>query len=79
MSVYKLYYIDSKGEKRYLHRCEIEAYEDVRDAGVWETNSQDVVLRRRWAEARQGMLYQIEGNIDPEREEFVNQWCEIHQ
>ena len=68
---YKLYYIDSKGEKRYLHSTE--------GPWVWETSSQDVVLTRRWAEARQGMLLQIEGTIDPEREEFVNQWCEIHR
>lgn len=71
MTVFKLYYIDGKGDKRYLYRTE--------GVGVWETDSQDVVLTRRWAEARQGALYQIEGTVDPEREEFVNQWCEIHR
>jgi hypothetical protein len=60
MSVYKLYYTDSKGEKRYLHRDEIEAYEDVRDEGVWETTSEAVALKRRFAEAQQGQLLQIE-------------------
>ena len=76
---FKLYYIDSKGEKRYLQRCEIEAYEDIAGTGDWGTDSQDVVLRRRWAEAQQGMLYEIEGAIDPEREEFVNAWSELHK
>jgi hypothetical protein len=57
---YKLYYIDGKGDKRYLYRTESEAYEDVRDAGVWETTSEAVALKRRFAEAQQGQLLQIE-------------------
>lgn len=71
MTKYKLFYVDSKGEKRYLYRTE--------GVGVWETDSQDVVLTRRWAEARQGMFLQIEGIVDPEREKFINQWCELHR
>lgn len=70
---FKLYYTDSKGEKRYLQA------HDLQGTGDWGTDSQDVVLSRRWAEAQQGMLYEIEGAIDPEREEFVNAWNEIHE
>lgn len=72
MSKYKLFYIDSKGEKRYLYRTD-------GSGGVWETDSQDVALMRRWSEARQGMLLEIEGFVDIQREEFVNAWCEIHK
>jgi hypothetical protein len=70
---FKLYYTDSKGEKRYLQA------HDLQGTGDWGTDSQDVVLRRRWAEAQRGMLYEIEGAIDPERDEFVKAWSEIHK
>lgn len=59
---YKLYYTDSKGTKRYLQRTECEAYEDIRDAGDWTTDNEAVALKRRWAEAAQGMILQIEEN-----------------
>lgn len=73
MSKYKLFYVDSKGEKRYLQRVGIQG------TGDWTTDSQDVALMRRWAEARQGMLLQIEGFVEVGREEFIDQWCEIHK
>jgi hypothetical protein len=49
---YKLYYTDSKGEKRYLHSTET--------GEVWETDSVVVAHRRKWAEAQQGMVLTIE-------------------
>lgn len=69
---YKLYYIDSKGDKCYLQAHELQG------SGDWNTDSQDVVLVRRWREAQQGFFWEIEGEIDLEREAFVNEWVEIH-
>jgi|LauGreDrversion4_2_1035121.scaffolds.fasta_scaffold2491747_1 hypothetical protein len=49
---YRLYYIDSKGEKRYL-MSELTG-------DVWEVVHETIALKRRWAEAQQGMLLTIE-------------------
>jgi hypothetical protein len=49
---YKLFYIDSKGDKRYLHSTET--------GKVWETDSKAVALKMRWAEWQQGGLLTIE-------------------
>lgn len=70
MTRYRLYYVDSKGEKRYIHRTEGE--------GIWETDNQDVVLKRWYAEARQGTLLEVEGAINPERKQFIQEWYDIH-
>ena len=49
---YKLFYIDSKGEKRYLHSTET--------GKVWETSHETIALKMRWAEAQRGVFFTIE-------------------
>ena len=71
-TLYKLFYIDSRGEKCYLQSHGLQW------SGDWNTESQDVVLLRRWREAQRGVLLEIQGEIDLEREKFVNEWAEIH-
>ena len=49
---YRLFYIDSKGEKRYLFSQET--------GKVWETDSIVIAHRMQLAEARQGGVLTIE-------------------
>jgi hypothetical protein len=62
---YKLYYIDSKGDKRYLHSTET--------GEVWETDSMGIALKMRWAEWQQGRLLTIESTDTRPKEETNEQ------
>jgi hypothetical protein len=58
---YKLFYIDSKGEKRYL-MSELTG-------DVWETSHETTALKMRWAEAQRGILLTIE-EIKPKQNPY---------
>lgn len=49
---FKLYYTDSKGERRYLHNS--------MTGEVMELHTERDALERRWAEAQRGSLLKIE-------------------
>jgi TusA-related sulfurtransferase len=64
---YKLYHIDSRGEKRYL--------QVVAGTKDWATDSEEVALKRRWAEAQQGVVLQIESD-DEQGDRIRENWRE---